>query len=50
MENLGKRTTLILVAVFLLATVGWYFSIKTCGDTAPAHCAYQAAKVTCTPA
>jgi hypothetical protein len=48
MENLGKRTTLTLAAIFLLATLGWYSWIRANGVIASAHnCTYQAAKITC---
>jgi hypothetical protein len=49
MENLGKRTTLTLAAVFLLATLGWYCWIRANGAATASHyCTYQAAKITCT--
>jgi hypothetical protein len=50
MENLGKRTTLKIAAIFLVATLGLYFSIKTMAPTPdkPHVCTCQDGKVTCT--
>jgi hypothetical protein len=46
--NKFQRTTLVFVALFLLATLGCFASIWVVGYTAAAHCTYQAAKLTCT--
>jgi hypothetical protein len=51
MENLGKRTTLTLAAIFLLTTLGWYCWIRANGvNAAGHHCTYQGGKITCTQA
>jgi hypothetical protein len=52
MENLGKRTTLKIAAIFLMATLGLYFSIKMMAPTPdkPHVCTCQDGKVTCTKA
>ena len=47
MENLGKRTTLTIVAIFLMASLGWYFSIKTISHKTSHQCTYQTA-IICT--
>lgn len=48
MENLGKRTTLAIAAIFLVATLGWYLLIKTIASHNTAHeCTYQTA-IICT--
>ena len=43
-----QRTTLVFIAIFVLATLGCFASIWAVGPTAAAHCTYQAAKITCT--
>jgi hypothetical protein len=50
MENFGRRTTLILAAVFLTAMLGWAFSLEKMADTAPVHCDCHFPTITCAPA
>ena len=47
MENLGKRTVLILVAVFLVLNLGWFICLQSMTDTV-ARCTYGLPKLTCT--
>jgi len=48
MENLGKRTVLILVAVFLVLNLGWFICLRSMTDTV-VRCTYGVASLTCTP-
>jgi hypothetical protein len=51
MENLGKRATLTVAAIFLLTTLGLYFSITMAPTPDRPHlCTCQDGKVTCTKA
>ena len=47
MENLGKRTVLILVAVFLVLNLGWFICLQSMTDTV-VRCTYGLPKLTCT--
>ena len=45
MENLGKRTVLILVAVFLVLNLGWFIRLQSMTDTV-VRCTYGLPKLT----
>jgi hypothetical protein len=47
MENLGKRTVLILVALFLFLNVGWFICLRSMTDTV-VRCTYGLPNLTCT--
>jgi hypothetical protein len=49
MENLGKRTVLILIAVFLVLNLGWFICLRSMTDTV-VRCTYGLSNLTCTPA
>jgi len=49
MENLGRLTTLILAAIFLLAMLLWTLSVEKMAQTATVHCTYHASSFTCAP-
>jgi hypothetical protein len=49
MENLGRLTTLVLAAIFLLAMLLWTLSVEKMGQTATVHCTYHGPNFTCTP-
>jgi hypothetical protein len=46
MENLGKRTVLILVAVFLVLNLGWFICLQSMTDTV-VRCTYSLPSMTC---
>jgi hypothetical protein len=49
MENLGRLTTLILAAIFLLAMLLWTLSVEKMAQTATVHCTYHASSFACSP-
>ncbi len=46
MENLGKRTILILAAVFLVFNLGWFIFLQSMTNTV-ARCTYALPTLTC---
>ena len=49
MENLGRLTTLVLAAIFLVAMLLWTLSVEKMGETATVRCTYHASNFSCTP-
>jgi hypothetical protein len=49
MENLGRLTTLVLAAIFLLAMLLWTLSVEKMAETATVRCTYHASSFTCAP-
>jgi hypothetical protein len=49
MENLAKRTILILAVAFLIANVGWFVSLLEMNRRPVANCTYHGPSMTCTP-
>jgi hypothetical protein len=45
-NNLGKRTVLILAAVFLVLNLGWFVCLQSMADTV-VRCTYSLPKLTC---
>jgi hypothetical protein len=47
MENLGIRTVLILVAVFLVMNLGWFIGLTSMSNQPTMRCTYSGSSVTC---